>query len=51
MKQMTLLIYTSETNRELQSCIYTHTHTHTQTDIWGGGGGETDRQTDINRET
>ena len=43
MKQMTLLMYTSKANRELQSCIYTP-HTHT-TDGWGRGG-RGERQTD-----
>ena len=48
MKQMTLLMYTSMANRQLQSCIYTP---HTQQMDGEGAGGGRDRQTDSNRET
>ena len=43
MKQMTLLMYTSMANRQLQSCIYTP---HTQQMNGEGAGGGRDRQTD-----
>ena len=46
MKQMTLLMYTSMANRQLQSCIYTP---HTQQMDGEGAGGGRDRQTATER--